>query len=343
MRRTHRHGFTLIELLVVIAIIAILIGLLLPAVQKIREAAARMACSNNLHQISLANMNYESSYGKMLPGVGKNGCCWGTWMIPILPYIEQDNLYKLYVNFGGLDANPTNTTLFPRYAQGPNLQVTTQRLKAFTCPSDTPQVWAGNANTTKHNYVVNAGNTTLYQVSLPLGCSGTTAGCVPFLGAPFGYYNNSDLVNDSPYPWTTPPTDPSKGQMGQQQTIQGISDGTSNTLAFSEVIQGTGSDLRGYTWWGGAAGFTAFIGINSPLPDVLTGGICEGPPNPPCTTTSTNSAARLVGVRSRHSGGVNAAMVDGSVHFIRDSIDINTWRALSSARGGEVFDASNAF
>src|SRR5687767_15776595 len=97
-------GFTLIELLVVIAIIAILIGLLLPAVQKVREAAARTTCQNNLHQISIANMNYESAYGEMLPGIGKNGCCWGTWMIPILPYMEQEPVFRLYVNFGGLDS-----------------------------------------------------------------------------------------------------------------------------------------------------------------------------------------------------------------------------------------------
>jgi type II secretory pathway pseudopilin PulG len=129
----------LIELLVVIALIAVLIGLLLPAVQKIREAAARMSCSNNLHQIALANMNYESSYGTFLPGVGKNGCCWGTWMMVIFPFVEHDNLAKLYVNFGGLDYSG------PRYGPGPvnnpNNQITTTRLKTFTCPSDEPQAW----------------------------------------------------------------------------------------------------------------------------------------------------------------------------------------------------------
>src|SRR5262249_50408125 len=86
MHRTDREGVTLIELLVVLAILAIVIALLLPAVQRVREAAARTQCANNLKQIALANMDYETTYGTYLPGVGKNGCCWGTWMIPILPY-----------------------------------------------------------------------------------------------------------------------------------------------------------------------------------------------------------------------------------------------------------------
>src|SRR5438094_9968624 len=149
MRRRRRDGFTLIELLVVIAIIAVLIGLLLPAVQKIREAASRMACTNNLKQIALANMNYENTSGAFLPGVGKNGCCWGTWMIPILPYVEQDRLFRLYTNFGGLD------TSGPRYDGGANAVVAGTRLKTFTCPSDEPQALRGGGS--RHNYVLNAG------------------------------------------------------------------------------------------------------------------------------------------------------------------------------------------
>jgi prepilin-type N-terminal cleavage/methylation domain-containing protein len=330
-------GFTLIELLVVIAIIAILIGLLLPAVQKVRAAAQRMQCQNNLKQIALGNMNYESAYKTFVPGVGKNGCCWGTWMIPILPYMEQENLYKIYINFGGLDYSG------PRYAAGVNLQVASIRLKSFTCPSDTPQQYTGtNPPATKHNYVLNAGNTTFYQVALPLGCNPGSAGCTPFLGAPFGWYEHSDLVGDSTQPYNGPPPpggpDANNGLMGRPRSIQEITDGTSNTLMASECLQGRQNDLRGFTWWGGAAGFTTYLAPNSPLPDVITGGICTPTfvPNMPCTTTSTGTMPRLMAARSMHDNGVNTALCDASVHFVSNSIDINVWRALGSAQGGET-------
>ncbi|MFO0810753.1 MAG: DUF1559 domain-containing protein [Gemmataceae bacterium] len=343
MRRQQRHGFTLIELLVVIAIIAVLIGLLLPAVQKVREAAARSACQNNLKQIALGNMNYESANGLYLPGVGKNGCCWGTWMVTILPYVEQDALFRTYSNFGGLDSVPLNTAGppgGPRYSGGTNLPVAQTRLKVFTCPSDEPQVYSAN-NTTKHNYVLNAGNTTFFQVGLPLGCTAGSSGCTPFLGAPFGWYNDSDLVNDSPLPYNAAATNPALGKMGKQASSTEVtaSDGTSNTMMASEAIQGRANDLRGYTWWGGAAGFTAYMAPNSSEQDVQTGGICDTAANPnlPCTTTSTAARARLMGARSLHGGGgVNVAMCDGSVRFISNNIPIATWRSLSTTKGGEA-------
>ena len=294
MRRRNPRGFTLIELLVVIAIIAVLIGLLLPAVQKVREAANRAQCQNNLKQIALANMNYESAFATFLPGVGKNGCCWGVWTIPILPFMEEDNLFKIYVGFGGLDPGP-------RYTTPPNDQVTTQRLKSWTCPSDMPQSYM---TFTKHNYVLNAGNTTFFQVNLPLvsggsqPCATGTTGCTTFGGAPFGWYANSDLNWDSPYPYTDPPTDATKGKMGKPVKIGDITDGTSNTLMASETVQGKGDgDLRGFTWWGGAAGFVTYLPPNSSLPDVITGGACDPTQNPPCTTTSTPSYPRLMGAR----------------------------------------------
>jgi prepilin-type N-terminal cleavage/methylation domain-containing protein/prepilin-type processing-associated H-X9-DG protein len=346
-KRVHGFGFTLIELLVVIAIIAVLIGLLLPAVQKVREAANRMRCQNNLKQIALANMNYESSYGVFLPGVGRNGCCWGTWMIPILPYMEQDNMFKLYSNFGGLDgpggADPAhgryNTNTMPGTpTPNGNRFVCTNRLSTFTCPTDDPQVWStGGDNLTKHNYVLNAGNTTFFQVNLPLGCKDGSPGCTVFGGAPFGWYENSDLNHDSPFPWTVPPTDPTKGKMGRPRKIGEITDGTSSTLMASETLQGRQNDLRGFTWWGGGAGFTTFLPPNSTQQDVVTGGICVSLLNPlmPCTTTSTTAAARLMGARSLHPQGINVAMCDGSGRFIKNNISYAIWQALGTSAGGE--------
>jgi prepilin-type N-terminal cleavage/methylation domain-containing protein/prepilin-type processing-associated H-X9-DG protein len=344
---TRRSGFTLIELLVVIAIIAILIGLLLPAVQKVREAAARMQCSNNLKQISLANMNYESAYGTFVPGVGRNGCCWGTWMIPILPYMEQENLFRYYNYFGWHDNPPQpggnrySSNNGTGTAPNGNNFVTSTRLKSFTCPTDTEQIWGTR---TKHNYALNAGNTTFFQTNLPLRCSGGntigSTGCTTFGGAPFGWYENSDEVNDSTFPYSgagAPPWE--NGRMGRPRKITEITDGTSNTVCASEVLQGRQSDLRGFSWWGGGAGFTTYDPPNTTLPDIVTGGICVSLTNPlmPCTTTSTTTRARMNAARSLHTGGVNAALCDGSVRFVRNSISVPAWRAAGTAQGQEVF------
>jgi prepilin-type N-terminal cleavage/methylation domain-containing protein len=151
------RGFTLIELLVVIAIIAILIALLLPAVQQAREAARRSQCKNNLKQLGLAMHNYHDVHNKF--PVGHYSCCWGTWMVAILPYIEQAQLFSLYQNSGGNDATG------PRYGAAPNSTlVTNRRLSALSCPSDKDSRPIGNI--TSHNYVVNFGNTSLGQVTV---------------------------------------------------------------------------------------------------------------------------------------------------------------------------------
>ncbi|MBN9523863.1 DUF1559 domain-containing protein [bacterium] len=339
MRIRTRPAFTLIELLVVIAIIAILIGLLLPAVQKVREAAARAKCQNNIKQIALANMSYESALGTFVPGVSRTGCCWGTWMVPILPYMEQQAMFSGYTNFGGLD----NTGL--RYAAGANLtNVSSKQLATFTCPSDQPQVIG---TITLHNYVLNAGNTNFYQVAQPTGCTGgtttATSGCVSFGGAPFGWYEDPATLaagaDSSPVDYAG--GNAASGKSGRPRRITDISDGTSNTLCVSEVIQGQGGgDYRGFSWWGGGAGFTTFQTPNHrSAPDVMTGAGCTnlttGNPPMPCTTTSTGDLSRMQLARGRHTGGVNAAMCDGSVRFVRESVDLAAWRSAGTSQGGE--------
>src|SRR5262245_14076397 len=246
---TRRSGFTLIELLVVIAIIAILIGLLVPAVQKVREAAARASCQNNLKQLGLAMHTYHDNYKKFPYGEGpgnpadpiktRRGCCWGDWQTLILPYLEQGNIFKGYVNLGGSDLTG------PRYGASPNVEnVTSKRLEVLTCPSDNPNPGAITTTIkgvtyaiTSHNYVVNYGNTNNYQLDI------TTPVAQKFGGAPFGWAPVSCRITD-------------------------ITDGTSNTLLASETVQGIGSDLRGFSWWAPGAQFTTVNGPNSAAPDI---------------------------------------------------------------------------
>src|SRR5438128_163467 len=147
--RVSRQGFTLIELLVVIAIIAVLIGLLLPAVQKVREAAARSQCQNNMKQVVLAAHNYDSSNGFLPPGLVSNslnnanvGFSWGNPNVGalafLLPYVEQDNIYKLLVPTPSIDMGTTMT--FSWYAYASYWGAAQNRVKSFLCPADNPDV-----------------------------------------------------------------------------------------------------------------------------------------------------------------------------------------------------------
>ena len=295
-----RKGFTLIELLVVIAIIAILIALLLPAVQQAREAARRTQCKNNLKQIGLAMHNYHD-VNNGFP-VAQFACCWGTWMVGILPYIEQTNLYNMYNNDRMYDGFAGT-----RYSSAVNLPVTTTRLAALTCPSDTPN--APLANITSHNYAVNFGNTGWLQQA--------TLADVTFGGAPFALSGVSGARN---------------------KKIRDIVDGTSSTILVSEVVQGSGRDLRGFSWWGNASQFSAFLPPNSPVPDRLPEvQYCQDEPlrNRPCALATTTNPEMLAS-RSMHVGGVQLTLCDGSSRFVSENIDLNVWRALSTSQGSEV-------
>ena len=329
--RISRRGFTLIELLVVIAIIAILIALLVPAVQKVRSAASLAQCKNNLKQLALAMHNYESAHKTLPNGVGSHGCCWGTWQVLVLPYIEQADMFKLYKNFGGNDATG------PRYGAAANYPVVSNRIPVLTCPADSP-VLTGNVS--YHNYIVNAGNTDFYQLPLK---------GVPFLGAPFNvYYGDPETSEGHDYDDNVNPN--FTGKLGKPVPFRSITDGLSSTLLASETIQGHGNDLRGYTWWGSAAFFTGYIGPNSNQPDIMNGGSCDATMNPPCTSAPVDNAPypRVIAARSYHGGGsrttggngVNAAFCDAHVSFISNDINLNVWSALSTAQGGEVISGN---
>src|SRR4051794_1147522 len=149
-----KAGFTLIELLVVIAIIAVLIALLLPAVQAAREAARRAQCVNNLKQIGLAMHNYQST-NNCLPQ-GTRGCCWGTWLVTVLPFVEQQALFNAWNSYGNNSVTgPINSDF--RYAGVANTTVTTSRVAAYSCPTD-PNAYSlsniavAGVKITSHNY-----------------------------------------------------------------------------------------------------------------------------------------------------------------------------------------------
>ena len=343
--KNRRLGFTLIELLVVIAIIAVLIALLLPAVQSAREAARRAQCTNDLKQIGLAMHNYHDQQGSLPPGL--KGCCWGTWLVNVLPFIEQQPLYNSWNSFGN-DRYETlgiqNGSL--RYDGPVNITVCSTRVAAYNCPSDpnttantfdSQTIGSSTFTCTANNYVVNFGNTIINQSPYYLW-NGVK---LPFLGAPFTDMGSpdTDIVG-----YAGPVT---SGTVN----FAAITDGLSSTMMTSEILIGvsqSGSvfDYRGQTWWGYAAEFTGLNAPNTSSPDVgqFAGYCLNALGNPPCTgatggvdNTGTYTGLGMVNSpRSKHPGGVNAGMCDGSVRFIKNSVNIYVFQALASSKGGEI-------
>jgi prepilin-type N-terminal cleavage/methylation domain-containing protein/prepilin-type processing-associated H-X9-DG protein len=314
-----QRGFTLIELLVVISVVGVLLALLLPAVQAARESARRARCAGHLKQIALAMLNYENSTGVLPPA--KKGCCWGTWLVYTLPYLEQIPLYNSWNVLGNNTPGwPIGLDTALRYFGPANVTTTSTRLDLYLCPSDltnapiSSTVGASTYSCTSQNYAVNFGNTIAAQTAFQ---------GMPFLGAPFGDIGSPLADHNQPAHSCVP--------------LSAISDGLAATLMASEVVVGQGRDLRGFSWWGDAAAFEALHSPNTTFPDVLFSAYyCQNqPPNPPCMGATT-AIPDCYAARSRHPGGVNAVFCDGSVHFIKNSIAIDDWRALSTAHGNEI-------
>ncbi|MDO5553474.1 MAG: DUF1559 domain-containing protein [Planctomycetia bacterium] len=344
----HRAAFTLVELLVVIAIIGILIALLLPAVQAAREAARRMECTNKLKQLVLAMHNYHDTYA-VFPhgGLHESGSLDINWTVSIMPFVEQTAFFnsydysRLYFYGYATSAGGTNT--------GNAAMISDKLFPFLKCPSDTPAQIDVSIHRFDiflslvcHNYVVCIGNT-------GVTCNdGTVRGWLPkydgvtHKGAMFRNNPSQKIVlpDGKPDYW--------------QSTIAYITDGTSNTLALSEQLSGTQGgttsyDHRGVSVYNGDGWFTAFAAPNTSEKDYISDGCVNEPENNlPCNdgiNTTIDAAYKVANVttgamfmyaRSRHSGGVNAALADGSVRFFSDTVSLEIWRGYATCVGHET-------
>jgi prepilin-type N-terminal cleavage/methylation domain-containing protein/prepilin-type processing-associated H-X9-DG protein len=348
-----RRGFTLIELLVVIAIIAVLIALLLPAVQAAREAARRAQCVNNLKQLGLAVHNYHDIHNALPPGriwpsqsggfptifAGAQNT---TWFCLMLPQFEQQALANAF-NFDlGAEGVPGGG-LSVAAGMFANSTVGATKIAVFQCPSDRVNQfqinpgYAGGALSgpifSKGNYVVSWGNTNWGQ-NYDTGSNGLAS---MFLKSAFGHDGRINFA--------------------------AITDGTSNTVFLGEVLQGSLRDVRGVMWSsvpGGASFMTRFT--PNGLRDYLSGGpasqsavnggdflnnapglFCDSEPvlQLPCFPKASDRAA-FAGARSRHPGGINVMLGDGSVRFIKNTVNHPTWIALNTISSSEIV-SSDAF
>ena len=334
-RYRSRPGFTLIELLVVIAIIAVLIGLLLPAVQKVREAAARMKCQNNLKQIGIALHSYHDASGTFPPITPSTVQFQPTEAVYythyLLPYVEQSSYYKAYrPNNNWLTPQPYDVSggaanVYPQSINGVHLSV-------FSCPSD------GNSINPKP---VDGNGFSLFACSYLGMCSG--------------------LMDANMWPPASyPAVQKALFAMGVGRRMAEITDGTSNSLAVVEYLTGLTSpsdgDIRGlpYTNRAGAQFIYPASTPNSPTGDNLLdlSGFCPSNGGGPGGTSSHNQPGQnlpCIGdngngyggnnsatARSRHTGGVNVVFCDGHVSFIGNAISLTTWQQLAWIQDGQV-------
>ncbi len=314
-----RRGFTLIELLVVIAIIAILIALLVPAVQKVREAAARTQCINNLKQIGLAIHNYESTH-KMFP-VGclsapfANGTTPSnaTALVQLLPYIEQSNIY----NKADLDQSIQAAVNDP--------SVTTQEVKVFLCPSDAGT--GKNGNYGRCNYLANIGaqsNANTTSAAIGGAFHRPASSTVPGAAKGFKIAHFTDGVSNTAG-YSEVKRGPGSGTTPQELMVYSITPIVANAPTGCNVTSATSFSYLGGQYFRGGVLWTAFYNHtmtpnNTSFFNCVDGSLLNG----------------HVGAKSYHPGGVNVLFCDGSVKWVSSSITIATWMAIGTRGGGET-------